>query len=119
ITRLESDIHKITLYNKEFEKSNKELETLNEKLRQEASTYQTALGDALNFRLKDEDMNGSVQLSADICSLQDRLEKYVTTLKGANIKINHEQIHQLYEKYKLDRRDIKDKIQMKVVLQRY
>ena len=59
-------------------------------------------------------MNNSVQLSADICSLQDRL---VTTLKGANIKIDNEQIHKLYEKYNVDLDS--HKIQMKIVLQRY
>src|SRR5438046_1915380 len=73
ITRLKSVIHKITLYNKYLEESNKELEILNNKLRQETSTYQTALDDALNCHLKDDDMNNSVQFSTNVCSLQDRL----------------------------------------------
>ncbi|CAJ0916527.1 20205_t:CDS:2 [Entrophospora sp. SA101] len=40
------------------------------------SSYQSALGDALNVHL-----NNSVQLSTDIASLQDRLEKTFTPLK--------------------------------------
>jgi len=71
--------------------------------------------------LKDDDMNNSVQFSTNVFSLQDSLEKYVTTLKGANIKIDNEQIHKLYEKYNvdLDSQNVRDKIQMKIVLQRY
>jgi len=64
-------------------------------------------------------MNNSVQFSTNVCSLQDRLEKYVTTLKGANIKIDNEQICQLYNNLDLDSQDMTNKILMRAVLQRY
>ena len=52
----------------------------------------------VNIRKKENSLNqfalddNSVQLSADIGSLQDRLEEYVTTLNGANIKADNGQI---------------------------
>nr|CAG8546719.1 9486_t:CDS:2 [Entrophospora candida] len=118
IAELITESQNKTLFVKELEKSKRELEATNEKLRKEASSYQSALGDALNFRLSDEDNNNSVQLSADINSLQDKLERYVTTLKGS-IKIDNNKIQELYEKYNLNNQNINDKILMKSVLQRH
>nr|CAG8538184.1 1194_t:CDS:2 [Entrophospora candida] len=118
IAELITESQNKTLFINDLEKSKRELEATNEKLRKEASSYQSALGDALNFRLSDEDNNNSVQLSADINSLQDKLEKYVTTLKG-QIKIDNDKIQGLYGKYNLDTQNLTDKILMKSVLQRH
>ncbi|CAJ0827652.1 17476_t:CDS:2, partial [Entrophospora sp. SA101] len=59
-----------------------------------------------------------LQLSADINSLQDKLERYVTTLKGS-IQIDNNKIQELYGKYNLNNQNINDKILMKSVLQRH
>ncbi|CAJ0872924.1 9798_t:CDS:2 [Entrophospora sp. SA101] len=118
IAELITESQNKALFVKDLEKSKRELEAINEKLRKEASSYQSALGDALNFRLSDEDNNNSVQLSADINSLQDKLERYVTTLKGS-IQIDNNKIQELYGKYNLNNQNINDKILMKSVLQRH
>ncbi|CAJ0916524.1 20204_t:CDS:2 [Entrophospora sp. SA101] len=115
IIELETDIRSKVFMIEAIEKSNQELRTTNDKLRKEASSYQSALGDALNVHL-----NNSVQLSTDIASLQDRLEKYVTALKGSFIEIDNDKIQELYGKYNLDIHQHKNnKILMKSVLQRH
>ncbi|CAJ0872901.1 9796_t:CDS:2 [Entrophospora sp. SA101] len=119
LKELKNKNEKLKGVNEQLIADNKNLKATNEILRKEASTYQSALGDALNFRLSDEDNNNSVQLSADINLLQDRLEKYVTTLKGPSIDLEIKAIQELYRKYQLDTQRIKDKILMKSVLQRY
>jgi hypothetical protein len=55
---------------KDYKKLNKrciELEKIN-------SNYQSALGNATNFRFDDNDKNNTVQLTEDILRLQDALE---------------------------------------------
>src|ERR1051325_3573611 len=59
-----------------------ELERQNNKLKDEASKYQSALGTATNLQLSDNDENNPVTLKKDILNLQDSLEEYITTCKG-------------------------------------
>nr|CAG8492681.1 14805_t:CDS:2 [Entrophospora candida] len=99
ISELEADIHNKVVM----------IEAI-EKLKKENSIDQSAL----NF----QDENNSAQLSTDINSLQNNLERYVTTLKG-NIKIDNDKIQELYGKYNLGTQNLTDKILMKSVLQHH
>ncbi|CAB4434622.1 unnamed protein product [Rhizophagus irregularis] len=71
------------------------LEEKNAELRKEASKYQSALGNATNTRLGDED---SVKFRDDILSIQKTLENYVTNLKP-NMDIDYEKVQALAQKY--------------------
>ncbi|CAB5380728.1 unnamed protein product [Rhizophagus irregularis] len=71
------------------------LEEKNAELRKEASKYQSALGNATNTRLGDED---SVKFRDDILSIQKTLENYVTNLKP-NMDIDYEKVQVLAQKY--------------------
>ncbi|GBB88697.1 hypothetical protein RclHR1_15260007 [Rhizophagus clarus] len=81
------------LKEKEIEFS--KLEEKNAELRKEASKYQSALGNATNIRLGDED---SVKFRQDILDLQKTLENYVTNLKP-NMDIDYEKVQDLAQKY--------------------
>ncbi|CAG8502011.1 5998_t:CDS:1 [Scutellospora calospora] len=67
-------------------------------LKDEASKYQLALGNATTFRLNDDDKNNTVQLNVDIESLQDKISDYVTHLKGS-INLDYGAINRLLERY--------------------
>ncbi|CAH1761474.1 17026_t:CDS:2 [Entrophospora sp. SA101] len=116
ISELETDNQNKINIIRELKKSYGELEDKNEKLRKEASSYQSA-----DYNMRNEDgRNSSVQLTNDLITLHEKIEKYVTTLKGA-VVINNEKIIELFKRYnlKIKKHTIKDKILMKSVLQRY
>ncbi|CAG8445827.1 3627_t:CDS:1 [Acaulospora morrowiae] len=73
----------------------------NSELREEASHYQSALGEATNFQMGDDDQNNAVQLKNDIEKLQDMIEDYVTNLK-IGVNINSEKIKEILEYYKCE-----------------
>ncbi|CAG8570037.1 17606_t:CDS:1 [Gigaspora margarita] len=74
------------------------LEEENIKLKDEASKYQLALGNATNFRFSDDDQNNPMHLKFDIENLQNIIEDYVTNLKNG-IKINFENVNNLLSTY--------------------
>ncbi|KAF0520396.1 hypothetical protein F8M41_016327 [Gigaspora margarita] len=63
-----------------------ELENENKSLRKEAAKYQSALGDAKNFRISDNDPNNISQLTSDIEDLKALLEIFCS-LKKVNIDL--------------------------------
>ncbi|CAB4434906.1 unnamed protein product [Rhizophagus irregularis] len=71
-----------------------DLKQRNTKLKDEASRYQSELGDAISVRLDNNDQNNPVHLKQDILSLQRTLENYVTNLK-VNIDINVKEVNVL------------------------
>ncbi|RIA82057.1 hypothetical protein C1645_863597 [Glomus cerebriforme] len=76
----------------------RDLKQRNINLKDEASKYQSALGDATNVRLGNDDRNHSVQLKQDILELQRTLESYVTNLKP-NIDINVKEVNIIIKQY--------------------
>nr|CAG8562953.1 11239_t:CDS:2 [Entrophospora candida] len=102
---LETDVRSKAVMIEAIEKLNRELQVESANIKKEVSSYHFCLSDP-------------VQLSADINSLQNKLEKYVTTLKG-QIKIDNDKIQGLYGKYNLDTQNLTDKVLMKSVLQRH
>ncbi|RIA87525.1 hypothetical protein C1645_807253 [Glomus cerebriforme] len=103
----------------------RDLKQRNTKLKDEALKYQSALGDAINVRLSNDDQNHSVQLKQDILDLQRTLESYVTNLKH-KIGINIKEVNILMEQYQcqkeikpenLDKPFIKGVLQRKVLQQ--
>ncbi|CAG8506930.1 24860_t:CDS:1 [Racocetra persica] len=74
------------------------LEKKNTELKDEASKYQLALGNATNFRFNDDDPNNTMRLKSDIESLQNMIEDYVTHLK-TGVEINFENVNKLLQKY--------------------
>nr|CAG8513515.1 6072_t:CDS:2 [Entrophospora candida] len=102
---LETDVRSKAVMIEAIEKLNRELQVESANIKKEVPSYHFCLSD-------------SVQLSADINSLQDKLERYVTTLKGS-IKIDNNKIQGLYGKYNLDTQNLTDKVLMKSVLQRH
>nr|CAG8494417.1 10262_t:CDS:2 [Entrophospora candida] len=103
---------------KDLKNLNRELANKNRKLMKEAS-YQTILGDGLKFRISDDHEDNSAHLATDVISLQESIEKYVTNLKGSFMVINFETVQELYKRYNVQAQNLKDKILMKAVLQRY
>lgn len=117
----------MTLQNQLSDKENNihDLVQRNEKLKDEASKYQSALGEAMNVHLSNDDQNHSVQLKKDILELQRTLENYVTSLKP-KIDINLKEVDILVKQYNckkeiipenLDRPFIKGVLQRKVLHQ--
>ncbi|CAG8502859.1 16829_t:CDS:1 [Dentiscutata heterogama] len=87
-------LKKIDIYEQQiifFEKENI-------KLKDEASKYQLALGNATNFRFSDDDQNNLMHLKSDIENLQNMIEEYVTNLKNG-IEINFENVNKLLLEY--------------------
>ncbi|CAG8586399.1 16594_t:CDS:2, partial [Dentiscutata erythropus] len=72
---------------------------LNE-LKEEASRYQSALGEATNVRFGDNDSNNQVQLSKAIIEMQNLLVEF-TTVKGKDITINEKAAFELLNAYNL------------------
>ncbi|GBB91273.1 hypothetical protein RclHR1_18450003 [Rhizophagus clarus] len=77
----------------------KNLIELNSNLKEKASKYQSALGDAISFKLGDDDNNNSVRLNDDIARLQDKIEDYVTSLRSKT-KIHFKKVNHLFSQYK-------------------
>ncbi|CAG8479063.1 8036_t:CDS:2 [Paraglomus brasilianum] len=69
------------------------------RLKEEASSYQSALGIATNVRWSDEDSNNSVQLTQAISDLQHTLNDFAKA-KGSGVKLNEAACDELLEKYK-------------------
>ncbi|GBC08047.1 hypothetical protein RclHR1_07890014 [Rhizophagus clarus] len=117
----------MSLQNQLSDKENniRDLMQRNAKLKDEASKYQSALGEAMNVHLNNDDQNHSVQLKKDILELQRTLENYVTSLKP-KIDININEVNILMKQYgcqkeiiseNLDRPFIKGVLQRKVLQQ--
>ncbi|CAG8529059.1 6151_t:CDS:2, partial [Dentiscutata heterogama] len=68
-------------------------------LKDEASRYQSALGEATNVRFGDDDSNNQVQLSKAIIEMQNLLMDF-TTVKGKDIIINEKAASELLNMYK-------------------
>jgi len=115
IRKLETENYSI---NNAINKLNKELEIKNKESIEASSLYQSALGDAPLPCFNDESLNNLVNFTTNIINLQNKLEKYVTTLKGS-IEINVKLIKELYVRYHVKSQNYKDKILMKSILQRY
>ncbi|KAF0520404.1 hypothetical protein F8M41_016335 [Gigaspora margarita] len=75
---------------------NNDLENENKFLRKEAAKYQSALDDAKNFRISDNDPNNISQLTRDIEGLKDLLENFCTLKK---VNINYTAFKDLLKKY--------------------
>ncbi|CAI2162479.1 10850_t:CDS:1 [Funneliformis geosporum] len=90
---------------------------MNESLREEASQYQSALGDARNYRLGDNDANNPTQLTKDIEIIQDSISNFCK-IKGG-VDINEQHLTSLLEKYKCKIEEPGDKVLLKAALQRY
>ncbi|CAJ0846823.1 7166_t:CDS:2 [Entrophospora sp. SA101] len=103
-----------------YEKSSTEVTKLQQS--NTPSSYQSALRSAESscYNLRDGDRNDPVQLTNDLRSLQERIERYVTTLKGA-VVVDNEKVLELFKKYnlKIENQTTQDKLLMKSVLQRY
>ncbi|EXX70480.1 uncharacterized protein OCT59_009848 [Rhizophagus irregularis] len=117
----------MSLQNQLSDKENniRDLVQRNVKLKDEASKYQSALGESMNVHLSNDDQNHSVQLKKDILELQRNLETYVTSLKP-KIDINLKEVGILIKQYScekeiipenLDRPFIKGVLQRKVLHQ--
>ncbi|CAG8607516.1 1945_t:CDS:1 [Scutellospora calospora] len=87
----------------------------NVNLKEEASKYQLALGNATNFRFSDDDPNNTVHLKNDIENLQLMIEDYVTNLKNG-VNINFENIKELLQRY-TSRSQTSNRCLIKAVLQ--
>nr|CAG8436929.1 11723_t:CDS:2 [Entrophospora candida]CAG8440502.1 11064_t:CDS:2 [Entrophospora candida] len=109
----------IPKYNENINNLKKEFSIVYEK---STSSCQSALRSAESscYNLRDGDRNDPVQLTNDLRSLQERIERYVTTLKGA-VVVDNEKVLELFKKYnlKIENQTTQDKILMKSVLQRY
>ncbi|CAG8628849.1 20477_t:CDS:1, partial [Gigaspora rosea] len=68
-------------------------------LKDEASKYQSALGEATNVRFGDYDSNNQVQLSKAIIEMQNLLMDF-TTVKGKDITIDEKAVSELLTNYK-------------------
>ncbi|KAF0494470.1 hypothetical protein F8M41_021237 [Gigaspora margarita] len=68
-------------------------------LKDEASMYQSALGEATNVRFGDNDSNNQVQLSKAIIEMQNLLMDF-TTVKGKDITIDEKAVSELLTLYK-------------------
>ncbi|CAH1761841.1 1600_t:CDS:2 [Entrophospora sp. SA101] len=111
-------INKLNQEKTHFQKNlNKYKENIN-KLEKELSQIKEDNCDAPIPCFNDEALNNLVNFTTNIINLQNKLEKYVTTLKGS-IDINVKLIKELYVKYHVKSQNYKDKILMKSTLQRY
>ncbi|CAG8805738.1 12799_t:CDS:2 [Gigaspora margarita] len=82
--------------------SDLEIQALKKKLielKDEASRYQSALGEATNVRFGDDDSNNQVQLSKAIIEMQNLLMDF-TTVKGKDITIDEKAVSELLTLYK-------------------
>ena len=54
------------------------------------SNYQSALGVATSFQLRDDDQNNAVNLNNDILELNDNIKKYITNVTESHaIQLAH------------------------------
>ncbi|RIB14380.1 hypothetical protein C2G38_2040240 [Gigaspora rosea] len=82
--------------------SDLEIQALKKKLielKDEASRYQSALGEATNVRFGDDDSNNQVQLLKAIIEMQNLLIDF-TTVKGKDITIDEKAVSELLANYK-------------------
>ncbi|CAG8593926.1 12165_t:CDS:1 [Funneliformis caledonium] len=119
--KLESRCNELDQQLKEKRSQIRVLKQKNTELEDEASSYQSALGVATNFKLSDDDQNHTVQYNEDILALHDTLENYVTNLKP-KIDVNVEEAKKLLIEYgsqaKISSKD-PNKPLIKAVLQRH
>ncbi|CAG8560736.1 4854_t:CDS:1 [Funneliformis caledonium] len=96
---------------KQHQEESKELLQAVKSAKEEATTYQAALGSATNIRWSDSTLNNPIQLTKDIENLQHSLTDF-TKVKGKSIKINEDAAKQLLADYKckaiLDSKEIKN-----------
>src|SRR6185312_7114101 len=102
---------------KDAEARSSELQRKNNLLKEEATSYQAALGDTTNVRWGDNDKNYSVQLGKDINKLQNSLKEF-TQLKGRHISIEQQGINIILQRYEC-RVDPTTKLIISGALQRY
>ncbi|CAB5380716.1 unnamed protein product [Rhizophagus irregularis] len=91
------------------------------KKKDEASSYQSALGVATNFQLGDNDQNNAVNLNEDLLELNDNIKKYVTNLKQ-DIVVNTEEVKKLLLHYNCPTRiqsQKEDRLLIQAVLHRH
>ncbi|CAG8534060.1 13637_t:CDS:1 [Funneliformis mosseae] len=96
---------------KQHQEESKELLQEVKSAKEEATTYQAALGSATNIRWSDSTLNNPIQITKDIENLQHSLTDF-TKVKGKTIKINEDAAKQLLADYKckaiLDSKEIKN-----------
>ncbi|RGB33597.1 hypothetical protein C1646_669198 [Rhizophagus diaphanus] len=125
--RLESKLeHTINAWNERYDQldeqlKNKrkdyiELHKKNEELRNEASQYQSALGDARNYRLGDNDANNPTQLTMEIGIIQDKINEFCK-IKGG-VDINEQNLARLLSEQFNCKYSEGDKVLPKAALQR-
>ncbi|GBB86773.1 hypothetical protein RclHR1_01320008 [Rhizophagus clarus] len=129
-SKLNSDISKLKQINNAWSEScaqldeqlknkKKELSDLykkNEELKNEASQYQSALGDARNYRLGDNDANNPTQLTREIGIIQDKINEFCK-LKGG-VEINEQNLARLLSERFNCKYETGDKVLPKAALQR-
>ncbi|CAG8648762.1 4385_t:CDS:2 [Rhizophagus irregularis] len=93
-----------------------ELYKKNEELRNEASQYQSALGDARNYRLGDNDANNPTQLTIEIGIIQDKINEFCK-IKGG-VDINEQNLARLLSEQFNCKYSEGDKVLPKAALQR-
>ena len=74
-----------------------DLKKANEKLKKEAIKYQSALGNATSFHLGSQDSDSAGQLSDDIRTLHNNLEKFCGLKRGGEVK--EPEVKKLLEKF--------------------
>jgi hypothetical protein len=93
-----------------------ELYKKNEELRNEASQYQSALGDARNYRLGDNDANNPTQLTKEIGIIQDKINEFCK-IKGG-VEIYEANLARLLSEEFNCKYELGDKVLPKAALQR-
>jgi hypothetical protein len=87
--------------------------------REEAARYQSALGDATNFRFSDDDPNNTVQLVNNIQALSDKID---TLIPRRHITVNSTMMNALLNHYEIDTQVTDPKTQktlIRAALKRY
>ncbi|GBB88693.1 hypothetical protein RclHR1_15260003 [Rhizophagus clarus] len=119
--KLETKNNNLAQRNTNLENKLGDLTKQNALLEDEAANYQSALGVATNFQLRDDDQNHGVKLNNTISELNDNIKKYVTNLKQ-DIVVNIEEVKKLLILYKCPTKitsQKKDRILIQAVLQRH
>ncbi|PKY61333.1 hypothetical protein RhiirA4_486159 [Rhizophagus irregularis] len=118
---LEAKNNNLVQINGNLETQIEDLTKQNALLKDEASTYQSALGVATNFQLGDVDQNNAVNLNEDLLELNDNIKKYVTNLKQ-DIAVNIEEVKKLLLLYKCSTKvtsQKEDRLLIQAVLHRH
>jgi len=84
--RLQANCQSLQANCQTLETHRNDLKKANEKLKKEAIKYQSALGNATSFHLGSQDSDSAGQLSDDIRTLHNNLEKFCGLKRGGEVK---------------------------------